>query len=525
MRAPRPLAAIAILSAACVALAAGPAPAGGGKPQPFVLEPPRQGGAVLLPFAYRPVLSGRDFLFLACKGAALLGLAAAAAGLRRQAPWCRILGTAAILLGANVALDLGRVGLSFERPGRFGTSACAPLYAQLSPALAWPLFPYLALAALSIVLAERWIAWRGRVFAGALAGFAIAIPLCAGFAGPPPDVYRQFFGSGLDYASYVRPISELGDLLSGYVRGMPALSAHARTHGPGAIVVLSIVEAIVGSRPTVVAIALLAITSFLPIMTWRMAIALGSDEAAARIAAVLVALSPSFVLFAFLSMDGVFSLGIVAMVLVWIRAIEARSPILAATAGFALYGSAVLTFSTAGGMLVMAAAAIARLHRGETPARSILACGAAAAAGFAACHAAAFGILGFDLVACFRAGNRLNQELVGSAFRSAEHYALAVIGTLVAFLIGCGVPVAALATRRPLGRAAIVAAPAILLIALAGAYQWEVERIWMFFVPFEAIAAASALREAPRATRLLASVLALQASQTIAMELLLDTHW
>jgi methylthioxylose transferase len=85
-----------------------------------------------------------------------------------------------------------------------------------------------------------------------------------------------------------------------------------------------------------------------------------------------------------------------------------------------------------------------------------------------------------------------------------------------------GLPTAWLALRA-LTRAddAAVAIFAVLAIAaVAGFTKAEVERIWMFFVPFVCVAAAGALKE-----RRLQTVLGLLAVHALAWELAWGTIW
>jgi hypothetical protein len=68
----------------------------------------------------------------------------------------------------------------------------------------------------------------------------------------------------------------------------------------------------------------------------------------------------------------------------------------------------------------------------------------------------------------------------------------------------------------------------VLVVDVLPLYTLEVEHIWLFLVPWVAIAAASQLRVERSAGHLSPVVklaLALTAIQTLAMELLLHTHW
>jgi len=157
-----------------------------------------------------------------------------------------------------------------------------------------------------------------------------------------------------------------------------------------------------------------------------------------------------------------------------------------------------------------------------------------ASIGFAVVYLA-FLAVGFDLWTCFQRAREINTSMMGSAWRSITHYLLSATGSLGGFAIGCGVPVVAswLAALRhyKLDRSAAScvawsASATILLLALMGAYQWEVERIWLFFVPLTCVPAARYLYDITgRDARRIAPVLAVLWLQGVLMELMLDTYW
>jgi hypothetical protein len=112
--------------------------------------------------------------------------------------------------------------------------------------------------------------------------------------------------------------------------------------------------------------------------------------------------------------------------------------------------------------------------------------------------------------------------------RPSELYGYLIFGNALAFLVGAGL---ALTPRWAMAAAKAAAArrlPSILVATLAtlavlcagGIYTLEVERIWMFAVPW--LAAAPMLRPGPGALRL---ALGLGCGQALIMEALLFTLW
>jgi hypothetical protein len=112
------------------------------------------------------------------------------------------------------------------------------------------------------------------------------------------------------------------------------------------------------------------------------------------------------------------------------------------------------------------------------------------------------------------------------------------IANLAAFLFCAGIPLTVLWARRLSAAAAIAVerdggwifdvsfVAAVALVDLAPLYTLEVEHIWLFMVPGVAIAAARCVEsDGPRPSTLAILALALQAAQTVLMEVCLNTVW
>lgn len=481
--------------------------------------------------ASRTLLSKAVFL-------ALL-LVALAALRQRPAPWPAILGVAAGLLAFNLVLDLGGVSLSYNQPGIFGRSFAAPLFAYAEPAFDIPVLGHVLLVACFLGLGLTWLlgpTCRAAVFGLIVYAIAIVAPIGLGLSSQWQEVLHQFYPSGLDYVQYLQPLGNTVSMLSGYVDSMPSLSIHASTHGPGPLLGLSLLRAAIGDAPIATAIGLQILGALLPIVTWLTARTL-LEEGAARLSAVLVLLSPSFHQFSFVSIDGILApllFGTAALLLRCLLAEQQRRTLSALLLGVMVYMCTLWTFSAAFlAPLGLFTAGLA-IRWGIIAPRRALQVGLLAASGFIAVHLAMLA-LGFDLWACFLQARKLNTEMVGSAFRSFSHYFLSSTGNLGAFMIGCGIPVSAMwlsalrtfANERSSGTCIMIGSSAtILLLAILGVYQWEVERIWLFLVPLVCIPAARYLhgitRSNPRGIMTVVGVLWLQ---TLVMELMLNTYW
>ena len=115
------------------------------------------------------------------------------------------------------------------------------------------------------------------------------------------------------------------------------------------------------------------------------------------------------------------------------------------------------------------------------------------------CYLLGYLVFDYDPIAAYHATKR--EYLQGVASR--RPYWFWVVGDLVVFLVGLGIPAAALWLRGVELRdpPAIALAVTLLVATASGFAKAEVERIWMFLIPFAAITVAA--RTTPRHLRLL----------------------
>jgi hypothetical protein len=324
--------------------------------------------------------------------------------------------------------------------------------------------------------------------------------------------------------------------VQGFVEQMPQLSLHAATKGPGAILTLSVLESVVGNSPIAVALAVQTIAALLPLLTWAAA-RRWLDETPARLAGLLVLLTPSFQLFSFVSMDGVFAVVLFATAALGIIALQSDRNRLALSllTGSMVYVCALFTFSAAFLLPFCGAAAGWMVLRDKTSWRDAAATAVWAACAFSAIYLLMRELAGFDLLHCFLQARFSNSIAMGSAWRSGGHYLFSGLGSFGAFAIGCGIPCVAMWLRGVKnslhGRSVVDAlasstATTLIVLVLLGLYQWEVERIWLFLVPLVCIVAAHELHPVGvRRPGRMTALLALLWGQTVVSELLLNTNW
>lgn len=287
---------------------------------------------------------------------------------------------------------------------------------------------------------------------------------------------------------------------------VPSLPVHAAGHTPGLLVVMHGL-----SIHTPRGLAALCIvggalaTPGLYLLARRLL-----EEPEARVAALLLALSPGAAMFGVSSADGLYmALGVIAAL-----ALVAGPRVLGATVGaVALAAASFFAWSL---LAVGAWASVLRLRRDGLWAAGLLAAGCGA--GLLAFYAVLYAATGFDPLGTL-AGT---EQVYRDGIARGRPYSFWVFGSPVAFLFTVGLPITWYAFRAlGHGRSVAVAIFAVLGVAtLLGFTKAETERIWLFFAPFVCLAAASVLPP-----RRLTLVLALLAAQGLACEGLFDSTW
>jgi hypothetical protein len=226
-------------------------------------------------------------------------------------------------------------------------------------------------------------------------------------------------------------------------------------------------------------------------------------ERSARVAALLVVFSPVVLLEGVTSFDYVFAaLGTGAAALLVARR-RAGPPALAVASLFSWALLAVAAWS-----------AVVVARREGLRAAAVL-CAACALAVIALNLALAAG-WGYDPVGTLRA----TAFVYGNSVASHRPDAYWLFGSVVAWGVMLGVPIGAAAVRGLARReTTAIALAAVVLVATAGGFtKGETERIWLFFVPFAAVAAAPGIGR-------LRLTLALLAAQALVVQALFATIW
>jgi hypothetical protein len=439
----------------------------------------------------------------------------------------------------NTGLVLGAVG-----PGT-RVYRLVPLYMHWRPHFKlW--LPVAVVTLLAFLWFVRWAIWQRKFPARRLLPLLVIwhIVIAASVAmidGGPKRIVQPFHDyRATDYIGGVPVVERLGprQFLSEFVTRAPELPMHCRTHPPGAVLFLWLSQRI-WTSDIAAALAVLAVSSLAIPAVYLLA----QDQFAHRtaaLAAALFMLAPSIVLFSATCLDAVFMAPMVWTVcLIW-RAGGHRPVWCGIGAGLAGSIAALMTFSVAF-LALWAIAALMLLVVLDRKRARYFAIGL--------CSAAATSLLLFTLLYLWSgyhvftnlqvARHQHEQIMRGMNHATWRQHLHLVVANLVAFFAAAGIPLALLwgrqawqairGTEPPAARALTLSfLLALVIIAAAPLFTLEVDHIWLFMVPFLAVAAAAwlardgDLEEATPAVRWTLGGLALQ---VVAMETLLHTMW
>jgi methylthioxylose transferase len=414
-------------------------------------------------------------------------------------------------LGAAVAVATVAVGAVAHATGTTLGAPLPPFSAHWDPDVA-PAAAIAAAALATAVLGGPLLIARASPAQFAAATFAVGLAtrLALGAARDGPARWSAVFGSDVEaHNEYLPALAAVRHgvrtFLDRFAELAVTLPIHPSAHPPGVLLSLHVlgIDTAEGAAALAIAGGALAVPA-----AYLLARSL-LEERRARLATLLTLLAPSSLIYGVTSFDALFAaLGTAAAALLVARPRSRRAAGAAALALASFFSFALLAVG------LWATIVVAQLRGAASALRLAAWC----AAGLVAFYALLYAATGFDPVGTARAASEAYR--VGIA--GARPYAYWLFGSPVAFAVAAGLPLAwyglrGLASRRP---AAVALAAAVAAAAALGFTKGETERIWVFMVPFLAIAAAA---EIPR--RAVRPVLAALAAQALAVELLMWTIW
>ncbi len=468
----------------------------------------------------------------------------------------------------ETGLKLGAVGYN---------DVFTPLYAPIRPELSWWITPAVIICLGFLFLCHKYLLSHKinttQLILIAIICFiaiTISVTLIDGYNNIGNEeepkwilaLLEPYTRTGLEYYGDVPRIEDLG--LQGFLRDFSkpelfnTLSGHTRTHPAGGVVFLWLVSKVFGYNLLSASLFSIFFTAIVIILIYKLGEHL-YDETVALYALLLFLITPNFVMFTGTSMDGPFSVFPILSLYLFYKAREQETkPDIELTAfrpyslltGISLAIGMFMTYATV--VIGVFLCVIAILEYKQL--KQYLIVLAFAAVGYIGFYVLLFIITGYDPITSTWAAIKKDEAGLGSGFESIDRFFHLSIGNLFAFLIGVGIPITAVWFRQVFATfsdwrrntavtqedSSSSARPWFLRFEKADTYligfcitlfyftfsTWftmEVERIWIFMVPFFVIPVAKFLKTRPRSD--LYWVGCLLVVQLILSEVLLYTYW
>ena len=467
----------------------------------------------------------------------------------------------------ETGLDLGAVGYSNHVP---------PLYAQPSFDLSLWILPALVVCIGFLYLCHKYLLLG--VSNQRLIGIAFVCFFAITISVAQIDGYREFgeedekeriltllepyTRTSLEYYGDVPRVDELGLRTSLRDYSKPelfdTLSGHTRTHPPGGVLFLWFVSKIFGYNLLSASLVTILFTALTVIPIYRLAETLYGEKVG-RYALLLFLITPNFVMFTGTSMDGPFSVFPILSVYLFYEARERETaphqvwhefrPYSLLT-GIALALGMFMTYSTVVIGVFLCVLALLERKRFAQYLKVLLFAGA----GFIGFYLLLFVLTGFRPIEALWAAIKKDETGMGTGYESVGRYFHLSFANLFAFLISVGIPItmvwlrqlvstirewrqSALTSEQEIGEPhtpwifrheysdtfVIGFLITLLFFTFSTLFTMEVERIWIFMVPFFVIPVAKHLTARPMSD--LYWVAGILATQLIVGEVLLYTYW
>ena len=451
-----------------------------------------------------------------------------------------------------------------------------PLYAEPSFDVSWWILPAVVVCIGFLYLCQKYL--LSGASARHLIWIAIACFIAINMSVAQIDGYREIEREGkkervltllepytrtsLEYYGDVPRVDELGirRFLRDYSKPevFDTLSGHARTHPPGGVLFLWHVSGLFGYNLVSASLVTIIFTAITVIPIYRLGEHLYGEKVG-RYALLLFLITPNFVMFTGTSMDGPFSVFPILSVYLFYKARDRETipdqrwhefrPYSLLT-GLALALGMFMTYATVVVGVFLCIVALLEWKRFGQYLKVLL----FAASGFIGFYLLLFVLTGFRPIEALWAAIKKDEMGMGTGYESIERYFHLSFANLFAFLIGVGLPITTLWLRQVaatvkewwqntqaselerndsripwllryevLDSFVIGFLITLLFFTFSTLFTMEVERIWIFMVPFFVIPVAKHLTARPMSDFYwVAGILVVQ---LIVSEVLLYTYW
>ena len=354
-----------------------------------------------------------------------------------------------------------------------------------------------------------------------------------------PAFLEPYTRTRYEYYSDVPKVDQVGLLafMRDYAKPelFSTLSGHAQTHPPGGILFLWIVSKFFGYNLLAASLGSVVFTSLTVIPIYLLAKEL-YGESIGRYTLALFLITPNFVMFTGTSMDGPFTVfPILSLYLFYKGKGSERAIRYGFLIGISLSCGMLMTYSTVFIGLFFNVVILLTLILDRKGFRHTLTLLLIAGVTFTAFYLLMFLFTGFNLLEALQASIGKDREALGTGYETVGLYLHLSVGNLFAFLIGIGIPMTTVWVRQvvqtirdgwrgePIDIYVTGYLISLLAVAFSALFTMEVERVWIFMVPFILIPVAKYLSQ--RGIADFYWVAGLLCLQLVLFEVTLYTYW
>jgi len=422
--------------------------------------------------------------------------------------------------------------------GAIGPKA-APLYAQLRTDFSlWVIPAFITLSAYIIIFKRFFEKCKIPAYI-LLPAFILLLVLIdttvAMIDGGLKAVEEPYTRGGLEYYADVPNVEGIREFLRDYTKIFGTLSGHAQTHPPGGVLFLWLVSRLFGRGLLQAAFSTIVFTSLTVIPVYLLAKELYGENTA-KYALGLFLITPNMVMFTATAMDGPFSFFPIWSVYLFYKALSNRTILYSVLTGIALGFGMLMNYTTIViGVFFIIATIItfwAKREKFKTTLTALFIAGGT----FVLFYIFLYLWSKYNFLSALWTSYKKDERGMGTGYENLGRYFNISIANLFAFLIGVGIPLTTIWLReiiaefRKIIRSRTVdiyilgCFVTLLGISFSTLFTLEVERIWIFMVPFIVIPAAKHLYEQHRSWEfyVVASLLCIQ---ILLSEILLYTYW
>ena len=425
-----------------------------------------------------------------------------------------------------------------------------PLYALPQPNLSIWILPALTVLVAFLFLCHKIFlqrsvssTWLFLISIGFFLAISISIAMIDGYrevnGQQLPALLEPYTRTRYEYYSDVPKVDRVGLLsfMRDYTKPelFSTLSGHTQTHPPGGVLLLWIISKFFGHNLLAASLGSIAFASLTMIPIYLLAKDL-YGEPIGRYTLALFLITPNFVMFTGTSMDGPFSLFPILSLYLFYRGIfSGRAICYGCLTGISLGGGMLMTYSTVFIGLFFNVVILLTLIVDRSQFRRTLTLLVIAGVIFIAFYLLMFLFTGFNLIEALQASIRKDRAALGTGYETIGRYFHLSVGNLFAFFIGVGIPMTTVWLRqvlltiqdrrhgKPISIYIVGYLISLLVIAFSTLFTMEVERIWIFMVPFMIIPVAKHLSQ--RGLADFYWVAGLLCLQLVLFEVTLYTYW